>query len=212
MTTLNPHDIGVVAYQAGWRGKDLVIAIAVALAESGGRTDAVNTANSNGTTDYGLFQVNSIHNPTAEERTQALPNARKAKSIWDARAKTDSSGWNAWSVYNSRRYLFFIPQATPAAAAVEGEAKLGKIPDIAGDIAGGVTGGIGNIAGQAQDLIKILKTLGDPYTWKRIAFFGMGVVIGIIGLVMVLRSTGPVKAAESAAKSVVKTAAKAKVL
>ena len=97
---------------AGWSGSDAATAYAVAKAESGFNTSAVNSSNSNGTSDYGLFQINSIHNPTPTEKTDGAANAKRAYSIWK------SSGWKAWSVYNSGRYKNYLSEAQSAVASI----------------------------------------------------------------------------------------------
>jgi hypothetical protein len=49
-----------------------MLGVAIVLAESGGRTDAVSGVNLNGTRDYGLWQINSVHFGTAINETTAL--------------------------------------------------------------------------------------------------------------------------------------------
>ncbi len=57
---LTVAQIGTVAAAAGFSGSGLVMAIAVALAESGGNPTATNL-DSNGTVDRGVWQINSVH-------------------------------------------------------------------------------------------------------------------------------------------------------
>ena len=96
---------------AGWTGSDIAIAVAIAKAESGWNPTAVSPVNHNGTTDYGLFQINSVHNPTAAEKTDGQANANKAYQVWKG------SGWKAWATYNSGAYRKYLD--TPTAAAAE---------------------------------------------------------------------------------------------
>src|SRR3954463_10024777 len=59
-----------------------VKAVAICLAESGGKIDAGgDRANSNGTHDWGLWQINDIHNPSPEVKTHAAPNWQMAYQI-----------------------------------------------------------------------------------------------------------------------------------
>jgi hypothetical protein len=76
------------------------MALAVAKAESRLDPKATNV-NSNGSRDYGLFQCNSVHNPTEKEKTDPKANTELAKKIWE------KSGWQAWSVVKNKRYLAF---------------------------------------------------------------------------------------------------------
>jgi hypothetical protein len=83
---------------------------AIALAESGGRIGAVGGPNSNGTYDYGLWQINSSH--SAYDRhsllTDPLYNARAAVSIYQ------SQGLSAWSTYTSGAYRSHLDAASKA--------------------------------------------------------------------------------------------------
>ena len=58
------------------------------MAESGGDADATNN-NSNGTTDRGLWQINSIHG--SQSTTDPVANARAAVSISD-----NGTNWRPW--------------------------------------------------------------------------------------------------------------------
>jgi hypothetical protein len=111
---LSDLQIALVANQAGFTGANLGIAVAVALAESGGNTDAVNTANSDGSTDRGLFQINSVHSDLLSSGQWNNPNdnARMAYSVWHGQ------GWQGWSTYNNGKYLLFLSRGKAAASAL----------------------------------------------------------------------------------------------
>lgn len=120
--------LAALAYTAGWRGKDTVIATAVALAESNGQVDAQNY-NTNGTTDYGLWQVNSVHFTESDWSSEWVPpnllipenNARAAYHVWQG------SGWQAWSTYTSGKYLAYIPRAQKAYVASGASGARGNV-------------------------------------------------------------------------------------
>lgn len=124
---LSDAQIALVASQAGFRGSDLPIAVAVALAESGGDSNAINTANSDGSTDHGLFQINSVHADLLSKGSWANPNdnARMAYAVWHG------SGWQAWSTYNNGKYLLFMGRGRAAASRLENS---GTIPPVAGAV------------------------------------------------------------------------------
>jgi Lysozyme like domain len=106
---LNDKQLVSVASGAGFRGQNLIIAVAVVLAESGGDSNAVNTANANGSTDRGLWQINSIH-------TQFVV-AKLFDPAYNASAAYTISGgynWKPWSTYNNGRYLAFMARASTA--------------------------------------------------------------------------------------------------
>ena len=82
------HDVG------GWRGADLVRAVKVALAESGGKTTAVGH-NKNGTSDRGLWQLNSQTMPDDSIAFDPVASTRFAAALWRRR------GWAPW--YGGRK-------------------------------------------------------------------------------------------------------------
>jgi hypothetical protein len=82
-------------------GDDAVTALAIANAESRLNAKAVHI-NNNGTQDFGVFQINSVHKPTETQKFNARDNIKLAKSIFD------KSGWTAWSTYNNGNYIKFL--------------------------------------------------------------------------------------------------------
>lgn len=95
----------------GFRGVDLAIGLAVALAESGGRVGVVSPPNRGGTVDRGLFQINSSHTQFDAKRLVSDPayNAAAARAVWDAQ------GWSGWSAYKNGRFIKFWDRGVAAA-------------------------------------------------------------------------------------------------
>lgn len=77
---------------------DCKTAIAIARAESGMREDAIH-ANTNGTVDIGIFQINSVHfskiGCSLKELAVAESNVDCAYLIWERQ------GWKPWAVYGN---------------------------------------------------------------------------------------------------------------
>lgn len=94
-------------YTVGFRGFKLTKSVAVMTAESGRWTRAWND-NDNGSTDRGLFQINSIHNNQLEGNDvdhtgpayEAIPNATYAFKLSDA-----GNDWSPWYAYGNANYL-----------------------------------------------------------------------------------------------------------
>lgn len=114
-TALSDAQLVDLAYVAGWRKKNTVIAVAVALAESHGEVTATNH-NTDGSTDYGPWQVNSSH-----FRDPNWPSAWTPPSLYlpsnNARAAFrvyTEQGWGAWSTYKSGAYLKYMNRARAA--------------------------------------------------------------------------------------------------
>ena len=106
------------AQTAGFTGQDLLIDIAVDGAESGYNRLATNL-NSNGTTDYGIGQINSVHAALLARGDWRNPvdNQRMAKVIHDS-----AGGWTPWSTFNSGAYRQWLPRAQQAIDGVQGVA------------------------------------------------------------------------------------------
>jgi lysozyme-like protein len=109
--TLSDTQIATVARNAGFTGGNVATAVAVGLAESGGQTD-VTHVNSDGSTDYGVWQINSVHTTVLASGSWANPsdNARMAFTV------SGGTNWQPWSTYNSGAYLAYLARARVAAA------------------------------------------------------------------------------------------------
>lgn len=81
-----------------WNSK---IMLAIARAESNCNPRSDNSGlNTNGTYDYGLFQINSVHSHSQSILANPAKNTEIAFKIWQ------SQGYRAWSAYKS--YLKFM--------------------------------------------------------------------------------------------------------
>ena len=111
--TLTAAQIAGYAKAAGFPDDQIATATAVALAESGGNPTATNR-NRNGSTDYGIWQINSVHGSVLSSGNASDPaaNARMAYTIY----KQAGNSWTPWSTYTSQRFRTFLPTATFAAA------------------------------------------------------------------------------------------------
>lgn len=97
---LTANQVRGLAYAAGFRGHDLDVAVAVAMAESGGKVRAQNK-NTNGTTDRGIFQINSTHG--AGSTFDVNKNTAAAYSLYKQRG-----GFKDWVAYNSGAYKQYM--------------------------------------------------------------------------------------------------------
>ncbi len=101
------------AKAAGFPAEQLEMAVAIAGAESGYNATATNH-NVNGSTDYGLWQINSVHADLLRgyDWHDAAQNAEMALAVWTAAG----GSWTPWSTYLSGSYKRFLSGAsTPAA-------------------------------------------------------------------------------------------------
>lgn len=106
--TLSPEEVYDVLIQAGFTGHAAIEGTAVALAESSGRATAIGGPNTDGTKDYGLFQINHSTEPGWDWQNP-LVSAQMAKKIYDAH------GWGRWATWTNGSYKLHLPQAQQAA-------------------------------------------------------------------------------------------------
>jgi hypothetical protein len=107
MANLSASQIAGYASQAGFRGNALTIAVAVALAESGGNTQAINQSDK---TDYGLWQINIAAHPQYSPQrllSDPLYNAQAAYQI-----SSSGSNWNPWTTFTNGAYKNFLNVAS----------------------------------------------------------------------------------------------------
>jgi hypothetical protein len=108
-----------LAKGAGFSQSDAVIMAAIAMAESGGNSNAHNAKPPDNS--YGLWQINMIGNLGPERRQQIgissddklkdpVVNAHAAKLI------KNSQGFGAWTVYKTGAYKRFLPAAQAASS------------------------------------------------------------------------------------------------
>jgi hypothetical protein len=119
---LSDQEIAQLAAGAGFTGPDLHTAIAVALAESGGDTDAIGDVALQTATygpSVGLWQIRSV-NPghggwfdQAHRNQQA--NMDPATNAANAYAIQQRYGWGQWSTYTGGQYRQFLDRARNAA-------------------------------------------------------------------------------------------------
>lgn len=119
---MSPQDIAGYAAAAGFSGDALRIAVAIALAESGGNRLAHNPRPPDDS--YGLWQINMLGalGPQRRAAFGLTSNADLFDPMTNARAAFAISGggsnFNAWATFNPRnrttpRYLAYLPASIP---------------------------------------------------------------------------------------------------
>lgn len=160
--------------QAGGAVGAAPIAAAIAMAESGGNTTATNN-DGNGSTDRGLWQINSVHG--AQSTYDVMGNARAAVAI-----SNNGTNWAPWTTYGNGAYRQFLQTNVPpdtsapingtnaqanqstATLTASGGANTGPLPgglkdpanwflNPLGSIAGAAEGGASSAAGQAAGAV-----------------------------------------------------------
>ena len=111
---LAPNQIRKLAHGAGWRGRNVDIAVAVAWAESKGRTCAVGDVSlqtGKWGPSIGLFQIRSLNaergtGSTRDQNVNSDPrvNLRHAYKVW----QEAGGSWRPWSTWLHGTYRQFL--------------------------------------------------------------------------------------------------------
>jgi Lysozyme like domain len=111
---LSPHEIAHIAKTVPWTTGEQRIAIAIALAESSGETDALarsETGASIGNRDHGLWQISGRwHGDKLQRRPNwrnPYENVKIAYEIFVGVGRV----WTPWSVFTSNAYAKYLPDA-----------------------------------------------------------------------------------------------------
>lgn len=106
---LSASDIAGYAQNAGFRGQDAILAVSVALAESGGDPNAVGDLNLTPGGSVGLWQINLKAHPEYDpgQLTDPQYNANAAYNVYMAAG----GSFSPWSTYAGGQYSAFIVQA-----------------------------------------------------------------------------------------------------
>lgn len=172
---------GCAMFDAGFPMGEIATAIAVALAESSpsGNCNSISPPNDNGTYDYGLWQINSVHADILSQGNWANPhdNAKMAKQIWQAAG----GKWSPWSAYNNGRYRMYLERAN--FAILKGPTTDGQTYGDA--IASTVTAPIRGM----EALASFATKLTNPKTWATVGFIWLGAILLIVvGIKLVMQS------------------------
>lgn len=130
MTLLTAAQIARVARDAGFRGEALTTAVAIAYAESGGRSDAHNPVPPDDS--YGLWQINMIGSlgPARREQFGLSSNSELWNPATNARAafaiSSRGGNFNPWTTYVNQSYRLHLNKAQQG---VQNIGEAGPIPE-----------------------------------------------------------------------------------
>jgi hypothetical protein len=186
MTQLSDSQIEQLLADAGFSASVIPTFVAIAHAESGGNTEALNPRNANGTSDIGLFQINSAGGFDNSRLYDPVYNTEAAYSLYSRRG---TEPWNS----SKSRWGNAVTNTKP-----KGESNIqkgmapwkdlftGQFGKIGGDlstaahgqtVAGAVAQGVGasGLAGWAGEGVKYA------------AIFILGLMFLILGFVVIFR-------------------------
>ena len=187
-TKLSDEQIAKAAYNAGFRGPELITAIAVAKAESQGYSHATNSY-SEGGKQYqvaGLWQISDIHKSNsklAEFFANIFDPQTNAKAAYEISG--GGSNWLPWSVYKSGAYKEHLDSAKVAAFRLGEPDREGRFSDVISFSAADAVSALGS--GAAEVVADAAGTVAGGVGDALGSFFTSGffkrILLGLLGLI-----------------------------
>lgn len=179
MPVISDSAIAAAAKGAGLNNSQTALAVAIALAESGGNTTAHNAVPPDDS--YGLWQINMLGSlgPSRRQQFGLSTNDELYSPSVNAKAMFSISNggqnWRAWTTYTRGTYLRFMArgQAVAGTAASSGDSGTTTTPVGLSDSFSAISG--------------FFKMLQDPTFWMRVALWVGGAGLAFYGF---LKMTG----------------------
>lgn len=199
MATLTIPQIAQLAVNVGLKqGHNLYVCVAIAMAESSGRTDAVNQ-NSNGTKDVGVWQINDVHSVlwgTNDDRTDPNRNAKYMYSV-----SNSGINWAPWSTYQNGAYQNFMQRVMSELQTANLSPGAGVGVNPANTLGGGYgvapaqnalslsdIPGLSDVKAAYKTIDSFFKFITSPDGWIRILKIGIGIILIIAGVALTMKS------------------------
>lgn len=186
MAKLSSQEIARHAQAAGFRGMNLQVAVAIALAESSGNTTA--RALTSREDSRGLWQINVRAHPEYASANLYDPaiNARAAFAVHG------KQGFDAWSVWKPQglnpRYLLYMPTAGAAVASLPLSADTGMIGE--GVARETPLGALAQATESTQVAVQAVNKLNQwvttPANWLRVMYVVIGGGLVLVGIAVVI--------------------------
>lgn len=165
MSILSKSQVAGYAQSVGLSGNALTVATAIAMAESGGDTSAINPGSA---TDreysVGLWQVNLLAHPQYNTIQMQDP-AQNAKAMYAISGK--GTNWNPWGTFTSGKYLLFMGSVTPT-----------PVPSSSSPLSPGTPSSGGSVSGLSSTVKTNPATVSDVGSgWSYILAYTVAILI-----------------------------------
>ncbi len=174
--------------------RTLVQAVAIALAESGGRPGAAGSYISpDGRSHcvYGLWQISDVH-PGAQG---ACDPTTAAKMMWEL--SHGGLDWSAWSTYGGLRYAGYLPAARLGVAKMHTSVGAGLTRGVQRTVSTGAD--VVAAAGSMLEAVKaFLSWVMSGSTWIRLGEALGGAILILLALYLLFTRTSAPRAREAA--------------
>jgi lysozyme-like protein len=195
MAQLSTQDIAKYAYQAGFRGMDLVYAVAIAIRESAGNPQAYNpevaAGTKKGSGSRGLWQIYGQAHPEFNNDSlyDPLKNAQAAFKVYQE-VGNKFTPWSTWNNGSAKSLALTLGDIK--------ESAIAGLSTTAGSVAGSVASGGASAIGEAAN--SVLDNLGGRLLGKNaegkpremadaIAYLSGSVLI-LLGLIFLFVKSG----------------------
>jgi hypothetical protein len=173
VTTYSYSELETLWDDAGGSKALAPLMAAIAMAESGGNSDAKNPSGATG-----VWQILGAVNPADQDKlTDPAVNAKEAV------LKYNSQGLTAWTTYTSGAYKKYYSSDTPASSLPQGGSSSSSASDTS--VLGGLLSIPSQITGFFDDADKFVSSLlwlTEPSSWVRIGAFIAGVALLLVAL------------------------------
>lgn len=199
---LTPQQIAQYAYRAGFRGADLVKAVAIAMAESGGNPQAYNpelaAGTKSGAGSRGLWQVYGTAHPQFNNATMfdPLENAKAAYQVY-REAGNKFTPWSTWNLGMASKLIPTLPKfkidgspagraqtTTRATAQMTGQTS-DAVSNVNNSIGTQIKTGVDGAIDSVKNAIAGKTVEGKQREFFDIGIYGAGVVLILIGLIFI---------------------------
>lgn len=185
MPVLTTAKIGMYARGAGFPESEIGTAIGVAMAESGGDTNAHNAKPPDDS--YGLWQINMLGSLGPARRKQfgitkneqlydPSTNAKAAYMVWKG------SGWNAWTTYTSGKYKGGVGQVQDAVGSA-----ASSVPNAVLGVGGALKAGLNSMS---DSINNVGKNIFKGFVSTGGVMIGIALVILAIVILAMQSKTG----------------------
>jgi hypothetical protein len=189
MGKADPQQLLTLMFGMGMDNATAERALAIAYAESSLVASQV-TREPDGTTSYGLMQINSVHLRPGGQLASYSPSSLLDPQRNLEAARTVSNGWHnwkPWTTFKTGSYTMYIPTAKAAVNKWRGSRGM---TDVARDFVSGLPG-IDTATETVKTADKAINILTQAGTWVRVAYgvIGAGLILVAIGAIVGKRTT-----------------------
>ncbi len=197
MSTLSRQQLQQYAANAGFTGASQNIITAIALAESGGNSDAYNPNDPFGGS-YGVLQINGAH-IVGGETTHACTLDPQCSFNFAFKLSNGGQNFNPWSTYTGGAYQQYMSSGAMASSASNA---AGATTPLGFDPLAGITSLFTGLFGQSSNKQSLFSYFTKPLRVVKVVIGGTLIIMSLGMAVFGLASSQPVQDIAGAASNI----------